>query len=159
MSLRERLQAKARRRVTVNVQVTDPADDARRAAEARVMLLAAQANPDRVDELPALERAVEEADDAVAAHMVAVEFEQLTDADFEAVVAAHTTDDGVDQDAVLPVLAAACAVDEDLQDEEWWAEQLDPTSGVWSPGERDHLYYKIYSELHYAIPSGVVPKG
>lgn len=159
MSLRERLQAKARRRVTVTVQVTDPADDARRAAEARVLLLAAQTDPTRADELPALERAVEEADAAVAANMVDVTFEQLTDADFEAVVAAHTTDDGVDQAAVLPVLAAACAVDEDLRDEQWWTDQLDPASGVWSPGERDHLYFKLYSELHYAIPSGVVPKG
>lgn len=158
MSLKARLEAKARRRVTVRVQVTDPAQDVRRADEARAFLLHAQLVPERADQVPSLEAAVKEADKAVDAHYVDVVFEQLHDVDFEAVVAAHTTDDGVDQDAVLPVLAAACAVEEDLRDEEWWTEQLDPSKGSWNPGERDHLYYKLYTELHYAVPSGAVPK-
>ncbi|EYR64676.1 hypothetical protein N866_07190 [Actinotalea ferrariae CF5-4] len=159
MTLRDQLAAKRRRHVTVTVQVSDHTDDAQRAAAARVLLLAAQADPARIGELPDLERAEADAAAALAAHFVPVQFAQLADEDFEALVAAHTGNDGIDQTTLLPALAAACAVDEDLRDEEWWAEQLDPRSPVWGPGERDQLYYRLYTELHYLVPAEAVGKG
>lgn len=159
MSLRDRLAAKQRRHVSVPVQVSDPTDDVQRVAAARALLLAAQADPARADELPDLERAEAQAAAALAAHVVVVKFAQLPDDDFEALVAAHTGNDGINQVTLLPALAAACAVDEDLRDEAWWAEQLDPRVPTWGPGERDQLYYRLYTELHYLVPSEAVGKG
>ncbi len=56
----------------------------------------------------------------------------------------------------LPVLAAACAVDPDLQDEAWWAEQLNGDS--WSLGERDGLYRELL-DLNLSRPRPGTPKG
>jgi hypothetical protein len=159
MTLRDQLAAKRRRHVTVRVQVSDHTDDVQRAAAARALLLAAQADPARADELPDLEHAEAQAAAAVAAHFVDVQFAQLSDADFEALVAAHTDADGIDQTMLLPALAAACAVDKDLRDEQWWSIQLDPRTSAWSPGERDQLYYRLYTELHYLVPAEAVGKG
>lgn len=159
MSARDRLAAKARRRDVVTVQVTDPAEDSRRAAEAQQLLAQARITPGfDAAALAELEQAVTDAQAALAEHFEQVEFVALDPADFEALVAAHTTEAGdVDRDALRPVLAAACAVDEDLQDATWWAEQL--SSGVWTSGERDELYYRLFTLLHYSVPSGGVSKG
>lgn len=159
MSLRDRLAAKARRRVSVRVQVTDPGPDLTRLAQAATFLLAAQADPERAAEVPALQGEVDEARDAVASHSEVVWFAALPPVDFEALVAAHTTPAGVDADALCVALAAECAEDEGLRDSDWWAAQLHPETGSWTSGERDDLYHQLFTVLHYSVPSEAVPKG
>lgn len=159
MSLRDQLDRKARRRVVVPVQVSDPAQDDRRAADARRQLALARVTPGMdPDALAELERLVEETTTALAAHFVDVAFVALRGDDFEALIAAHTGDDGdLDRDRMRPALAAACAEDESLRDPDWWAEQF--ASDEWSAGERDNLYNRLFTELNYSVPSGGIPKG
>lgn len=165
MSLREKLAAKQRRRATYPVQVSDPGQAAERVAAARQALVAAEMSPTTTREQRAeLEHDLEAAQAAHAEHFVAVEFLALHPADFEALFAAHLVEDAkgeavVDATTLLPALAAACAVDEELQDAEWWAGQLDPEKGTWTKGERDALYYELFTRLHYSIPRDVVSKG
>lgn len=159
MSIRDQLAGKARRRVVIPVQVSDPTEDDRRAAEARGERALAAATPGiDPDALAALDERVHQTTVALAAHFVDVAFVALHPRKFEALIAAHTTDKGdVDRDALRPALAAACAEDEDLRDEAWWAAQL--ASGNWSTGERDDLYRRLFTELNYSVPSGSIPKG
>ena len=165
MSLREKLAAKQRRHVTVPVQVSDPGPATERVAAARQALAAAQMSPTTTRaELAERQRAVDAAIAEYAEHFVDVDFLALQPKDFEALFSAHLVENDkgeavTDRATFLPALAAACAVDEDLQDEEWWAEQLDPAESTWTPGERDSLYYQLLTELHYSVPGRVVSKG
>ncbi|MGN8245235.1 hypothetical protein ACTHAM_002354 [Cellulomonas soli] len=157
MSLRDRLAAKARRRVSFPVQVSDPTADQERAAGARTQLAVGQATGITSESIEALREAVTAADAAVEAHFVDVEFEALAPDLFEELLAANAPGGDVDQPAMRIALAAACAVDEELRDEQWWAEQF--ASGAWSPGELADLYYRLFTVLHYTVPAGGVSKG
>lgn len=58
--------------------------------------------------------------DTVPVGGVPVEFRALKPADYEALSAKHTKDDGeLDSDPFLAALAAACATSDDLTAEEW----------------------------------------
>lgn len=159
MSLKARLEGKERRRADIPVQVSDPAQDLQRAAEARGLLAQARITPGfDAATLATLEQAVADADRAVGSHFVTVGFTALHPTELEDLVASHTTDAGdVDREAMRPALAAACADDAELKDPAWWAEQF--ASGTWTSGERDSLYHELLSQLHYAVPSGSIPKG
>lgn len=156
MSLRDRLEARPRRRVTVPVLVENQDEAQARLAAARTALLAAQTVPDAdtIDE----QAEVDAAQAALVDTIVAVEFQALPPGEFEAAFSLHQGEDGVDSRALCVTLAAACAVDESLRDEAWWAAQL-ADDGVWTPGERDGLYHQLLNVLHLWVPSAAVPKG
>lgn len=155
MSLRDRLAAKARRRLVIPVQVSDPTEDLQRAAEAEVLALAAEAQGD-TEQAARIRQAAQE---AVSRHVEHVAFQAMDPVDFEALSAAHVDDDGeiADRDRFTAALAAECAVDEDLRDEDWWFDQV--TSGRWSSGERANLYSRLYFELNSSVPRSAYPKG
>ena len=158
MTLADRLRAKAARRIVVPVLVDNPGDDERRAAEARTLHLAAMARQAPQGEVDALAERLAEAEAAVAAHMVDVEFQALPSATFERMVAAATDKAGdVDREALLPALAASSAVDDSLRDESLWVEVLG--SGRWSKGERDSLYSALMFSLNYSAPPARAGKG
>ncbi len=162
-SLRERLDGKQRRRVTVPILVANPEPlqeeltAARRAIAAAV--LNAEVDPAEIDKMRARE---EELTAQIADCVVRVDFQALRPEDFEALVAEHTLPDPkdgavVDSGALLPVLAAHCATDNSLRDEDWWSEQLERDE--WTSAEKSHLYYRLFNELHYSIPPATLGKG
>ncbi|WP_182112887.1 hypothetical protein [Actinotalea sp. JY-7876] len=157
-SIRDRLAAKARRRVVIPVLVSDPTEDRRRAAVADAEFLAAQARPARAGDLPALQEAAAAARAAVAQHFEDVAFRALRPDDLEALIAEHSKGEEPDRDALRAALAAECAEDEALRDEAWWREQLDPKTTSWSSGERDQLYFELLTGLHYTVPAAALPK-
>lgn len=158
MSLRQRLAHKQRRRAAWLVQVTDPDQAQARVAAARAQLDAARAMSLDPDALDALAGEVAQAEVELAATTETVEFQALAPDEFEALLAAHSDTTGdVDSTAMRAALAAACAVDEDLRDEQWWTEQL--ASGRWSKGEVDDLYYLLFTVLNYSVPRGAYTKG
>lgn len=162
-SLRERLEGKKRRRITHAVLVANPEPLQEEHAAAQQALAAAALNPNAdLDEINALRAREAEAAAAVADCIVRVEFQALTPADFEKLVDAHTVPDpkdgaAVDAGAFLPVLAAHCAVDNSLRDEEWWTELL--ADDAWTSAEKSVLYYRLFNELNHPIPSQVLGKG
>ena len=154
MGLRERLDAKSRRRVVVPVLVGEPTqDDVRRVAEAQAAYLEALAEGDTP---PA-----SAVDEAMASFRVDVEFQALPPNEFEAIAAGYPAaegdDGGMDWKSALPVLAAMCAVDEDLRDEAWWAKALSD-EGSWSHGER-HTLWRALLHINANAPDPRVPKG
>ena len=62
---------------------------------------------------------------------------------------------GIDWDKGLPVLAALCVEDEDLQDDGWWATQIG--SGAWSYGELSELK-SVLLAINSTTPGAYVPK-
>ncbi len=157
LSLREQLAAKRARTTTVPVQVSDPGPARSRVAELERVLTMRQVTNRAPKEILAAEQDLEEARQALKAFYVAVEFKNLEPVELEALQDAHTNADGeLVRVTLAPALAAACAVDEDLQDEAWWVEQLG--SGAWAWGEIDVLYTELL-ELNFKAPSSALPKG
>lgn len=86
-----------------------------------------------------------------------VALQSLPPAEFEALQAAHTDDQGdVDVPAMRPHLLAACSVDESLQDAGWWAEQA--AAGAFTAGDLTTLWLAAY-KLNASFGSVGVPKG
>lgn len=156
MTLRERLEAKARRHIEVRVVVDDTAVAARLASEAEQ--LAAVADLARDDDLVARAAAAkEEAAAALADCFVTVGFDALDPDDYEALISGFVDEAGeLDDQGVLPALAAACAAEEDLRDVDWWAQRL--TAGVWNSGERGALLYAL-TALNQGTPGPGPGKG
>lgn len=158
MTLWERLEAKQRRRVTVDVLVSDPARDEEAAARARELWLASTVDGSDEQEVSRLKAALDAAEAAVRGHVVEVEFQSIPAGDLEALVAAFSGDSGeVDRARLLPELAAACAVEEELRDADRWAALLG--SPAWTQGEFDHLYHQLFVVLNYSVPRSAAPKG
>ncbi|MFE6228906.1 hypothetical protein [Cellulosimicrobium sp. NPDC057862] len=158
MSLRDRLAAKRRRTLVVPVQVEDDTTQRADAESARRALLVASLGEDTTPEVKqAAQDAVDAAEAALAATREDVVFQALAPDDAERIMSEHTGEDGrVVESTILPVLAAACAADPDLQDESWWSEQLD--GGSWALGERDGLYRDLL-DLNLSRPRPGTPKG
>jgi hypothetical protein len=152
MSLRERLQGRARRRASVLVQVEDTATSSELLAAARIRLNntltalddARAGDVDEEDvarlqaELDPLRDEVQRALNAQSACYAAIEMVALPAPEWEAVVAAHPAegdDQWIDWQRALPVILAASCVAEDLQDEQWWGEFL--ASPATTAGQRD----------------------
>lgn len=162
-SLRSRIEAKARRRVVYPVQVTDPTAAAAALAEAErlvALYTATTASDGASDEdrerLAKAEALRDAARTQHAEHYVEVTFQALSPADFEALAAGYRDDEGdLDTANLGAPLAAACAVDEDLRDEAWWAEQL--AGGAWNTAEVSVLTTTLL-QLNYSSPSALVPK-
>lgn len=158
MSLRDRLAAKRRRTLVVPVQVEDDTTQRADVETARRALFAATLGTDVDPEVKtAAQAAVDAAEAALAATREDVVFQALPPDDGERLWSEHTGEDGqVVPATILPVLAAACAVDPDLQDEAWWTEQI--AGGSWSMGERDGLYRDLL-DLNLSRPRPGTPKG
>ncbi|MFB9378599.1 hypothetical protein ACFFKU_06850 [Kineococcus gynurae] len=158
MSARDRLAGKARRRTTVSVALQDATEAAAAVAEAERAVYLAQAAGEETGEINRLGDVVEAAQAALDACHVTVEFQALAPAEWEGQQLDFVgKDGGIDQEKWqqnLPLLAAACAVDEDLQDEDFWREQL--TGGTWSFGEVIALGRKLLS-LNTSGPDARVP--
>lgn len=156
--LRKRLEAKQRRHESIPVQVDhipDGADEAIDAAQTNLRMLVLSGKPDDDPLVIAAKKALDQARAVVGACFVHVEFQTIDDADMEALAATATNEDGsLDTKAITAPLAAACAVDEDLRDEEWWAARL----AAWSHGERVSFGTRLV-ELNYSAPGARVPKG
>lgn len=155
MNLRDRLASKQRRRVVVSVEIAPMGEDqATRVAAAQTELLAALTKGGDTD---SLREAVEVAQGENRAD---VGFTACADDVFEKVAAAFPAQDGgdggFDWHTALPVVAALCADDEDLQDDAWWAEQFE--SGTWGHGEKLALWQELLA-LNTARPAVHVPKG
>lgn len=145
MSLRNQLEAKPRRRASVDVQVSDPGDDLRRRAAAAerdlfvATALAAEGKADGITEstVKALREAAEPVLAELAGHYATVELQAASAVEWDAILTEHTTDTDDLADAALADMLALCAVDEDLRDADWWAQQL--ASPLWTFGERESL--------------------
>lgn len=156
MSLRERLEAKQRRRLTVPILVSDPSADQHVLNGAMVALQVAQAREEpQADEIEILGKAQEEAAAAVQSHFADVELQAMSGNDWEAAMAAWSGEEIDWPKALAPLLAQSC-VDAELQDEQWWAERLaDP---AWSEGDRDTLKMALL-RLNVTAANPIVPKG
>jgi len=155
VTLRERLAAKQRRRVVVPVSVASPDGDRdERLRTAQTEMLAAAGTGDA----EALAAAQQRIDDIDAEGVEEVAFTAVDFATWEKVSTAHPskdgTDSGVDWVTALPVVAALCADDESLQDDEAWTALLDG----WSHGERLTLWIALHN-LNELAPAPFVPKG
>lgn len=136
--LREQLEAKARRRLVVPVQVSDPTEDQRTMTGAvHALRLAEARDPRDTGEVDAATAAVAEATAAVMAHYAQVELQSLPGPEWEAAMAQWTGEDGVDWDQALPPVLAVSCVDETVRDEQWWAQLL--SGDAWTDGDRDQL--------------------
>lgn len=157
--LRDRLDAKARRRVVVPIPVTDPGDDARRTASeaAAALSIAGLAGLSETRQAE-LREAHETAQAQLEEHTAAVALLAMPAADWEALTAAYLLDDGEDLDwrGLLPHALAACCEDEDLQDADWWASKLDDPA--WSAGDIAALRRAVL-HLNQWAPPAFIPKG
>lgn len=144
MSLRDRLEAKARRHLDHPVLVGDPQVAAAAVQLATTELLAAQAPGGDDARLAELQAARDAAEAAYLACFEQVRFEAMDPDEYEDLISGHLdpASGEIDKGACLPALAAACAAEEDLKDPAWWSAQLH--GGPWSAGERDDLYHQLY---------------
>lgn len=153
MSLRDQLEAKARRRCVVPVPVTDPGPARQRVEDAALAIVAAGEGADR----DGLTADLEQARAALDACAVEVALQAPAPADAEAILSTHLDDDGSpDYEAALPELLAVCVEDEDLRDVDWWRAQL--ARPEWTLGEGRGLLLGVL----YLVADGprpLVPKG
>lgn len=160
-SLKGRLSAKTRRTALVPIQVSDPgaAREAYEEAEQTYLVHrvaeASGAGEVAAKDVAAKKRARDKAKAELRKHFVDVEFAAGSPADVERILAAHTDKDGGWSLDALPELAALCVTDADLQDADWWTEQLD--GGTWSTGERRDLWLQLLG-LNIDLPSEGLPK-
>ncbi|MCP2265574.1 hypothetical protein ACFQHV_00970 [Promicromonospora thailandica] len=169
MSLKERLAAKQRRTVIVPVQISDPgpAREVYEQADRQATLL--QLTVDAGDDDGSKDRAAlkrrltnakkarDEARADYLEHFEEVRFLAASPAEVERVLGAHLDADGNwDESTACGPLAALCAEDEELRDEQWWTEQL--ASGTWSPGEHGRLWTSLLS-INVTMPPEALPKG
>lgn len=152
-SLRDRLEAKQRRRRIVPIQVSDPSQD----QAAWVGVAAALEAERRKDEpdpkmLANLQNQLDAAEARTHDHYVDVELQALPAADWETAQAEWVDDDGdmVWAVALAPLLEASC-VDEDLRDAGWWREQMARDS--WSEGDTHALRGALLELNVYAVES------
>lgn len=154
MTLAERLAAKSRRRVVVPVDVDPSAERDARVAELQARAMASAS----AGETGALDGLVEQVEAIRREGQVDVAFVATDGATFEKIAGAYPSEDGSDSGmdwrAALPVVAALCAEDESLQDDETWRGLLDS----WSHGERLTLWSALL-RLNTAAPAPHLPKG
>lgn len=163
----EQLRAKTRRHVVVPVETKAPTEEQElRANEVRTRLVAAvirretaasgtvawrEASED-VDRLQAELEAVE------AENQVQIAFTAMDSEDFEKIAAVYPSpegrDAGMDWKAALPVVAAICADDPELQEDTVWKGLLEQ----WTHGEKLALWGALL-RLNINTPEPYIPKG
>ena len=145
MSLRDRLEAKQRRRLVVPIQVSDPTADYRDLAGVAHARELAKERGAGEEELAGLQTQMDELAEKVKGHWVAVELQSLSAAEWE-IAASNWQTIEVNEDgpmavmdwaeALAPLLAESCT-DPGLKDAGWWAEQL--AQEHWSEGDIEAL--------------------
>lgn len=159
-TLKERLASKRRRTDSVPVQVSDPGPAQERFDNAdqrlRLLQVIPSTDPEHEARVAEAQNERDAAREELREHFVEVEFVAATPDDAERVLGAHTNDQGNWSIEALPELAALCAVDEELQDADWWTEQI--SSGTWSSGEKQALWSRLLT-LNVALPPEHLPKG
>lgn len=170
-SLRERIEAKARRTISVPVLVGNAA-----AAEAEVATFRAVLDthlqvlvgrrgtdnppgPDDDKQTAKLRKQLGDAQQRLAATVVQVELQSLPPAEWDALCDSLPEDPesgGYDIADIRAEIMAACCVDEDLRDAAWWEEQF--SRPEWSKGELLAVNMALLN-LNLATPSGVAGKG
>jgi hypothetical protein len=157
VSLREKLEAKQRKRLVVPVQVSDPSTEHEAYIGAASALKLAHAKEESTPEYIAqLEKLVVDAGERYRSHFVEVELQSLDRADWNAAMAKWMGEEHIDWDAALAPLLAESCTDEDLQDEQWWAERL--AAPEWSEGDVDALKAAILT-LNVTSMEARYPKG
>lgn len=158
MSLRDRLEAKQRKRLVVPVQVSDPSTEHEAYIGAASALQLARSNEESTPEYIAqLEKQVVDAGERYRSHFVEVELQSLNRGDWNAAMVKWQSEEGyIDWDqALAPLLAESCT-DEDLRDEEWWAARL--VSPEWAEGDADAMKAAILT-LNVSAMEARYPKG
>lgn len=162
-SLRARLEEKTRRRLTVPVRVSDPSEDQSHAQTLYTALQAATGAED-ADAAKKLEAELEEVAARIRSHWVDVEMQAMPRDEWRAATSAwqtvETTEDGTQvvtnwAEALAPLLAESC-VDPELQDAQWWAQQL--ARPEWSEGDTNALQLALL-RLNVDAVDPQVPKG
>jgi hypothetical protein len=163
VSLRDRLEAKQRRRIDVPILVSDPTQDQ---ANATALVTALQAALGRNDtgEAERLREQIQAQAEKIKEHWVVVELQAMPRDEWRAATGAwqtvETTEDGPQvvtdwAQALAPLLAESC-VDPDLRDEAWWAERL--ARPEWSEGDTNALQLALL-QLNVDAVDPQVPKG
>lgn len=170
MSLRDLIEAKARRTEVLPISVGDTSAAAAAVTIARAALetyeqqLAARRESGE-EEVDAQAKQIEEhlqaeLVDAVgrqAATVALVELQSLDDDVWDAIMDDIEDDgDGPDLSSVRAALVAASCVDEDLRDESWWAEQF--ARPAWSKGDLIAVNNTLL-RLNLGTPSATAGKG
>lgn len=170
MSLRARIEAKARRTATLPLQVGNVAAAAATVAMRRAALEghlsavrkraedgtpASDADNDRAEQL---RRQLADAEQAHADSVVLIELQALDDDVWDAVLGDAPTDAAgdIDLDDVRAALMAASCVDPELQDEAWWEAQL--ARPEYSKGDKLALT-NVLMALNLNTPEGRQGKG
>lgn len=138
--LREKLEAKQRRRLVQPIQITDSSADQQTWMGVTAALQVAQNKPEgeRDDKAIAnLQRQLDEAWERVRSHYADVELQSMPRDDWNAAMLEWQGEDGIDWAAALAPLLANSCTDPDLQDVEWWKGQLEQDS--WSEGDTNAL--------------------
>lgn len=144
MSLKERLAGKQRRQLAVPVLVSDPSDD-QAELEAFVVAWKAALGRDDADAAAKLKAQAETQAEKVRAHWAEILLQALPTDVWREVNAAWQTIEEKDEgpevvtnwdEALAPLLAESC-VDAELQDADWWVEQLKRPE--WSEGDVNAL--------------------
>lgn len=160
-ALRDLIGTKQRRRMTVPIQISDPSEDHEIWLGLQVALESAKRRED--DAATALLRTqLDEATQRIQEHWAGIELQALPYELWETVsqvwrgeVDQADADGGIHwPEALAPLLAESC-VDPDLQDADWWREQL--AQPGWSEGDRDTLKLALL-RLNVATWEPNIPK-
>lgn len=157
-SLKDRLAAKAARRIVIPIGITEPGE-AQEALLAAKMALTLSTRDGEVTpsaaERKKLTNAVDAAQKAYDDCFVDVPFTAVSSSDYEALMEAHARPDpGEDEeliewDACLPELVAASCEDPELRDPAWWREQF--AKDTWSTADKMQLRFTL-ERLNMDVP-------
>lgn len=139
-SIKEHLESKQRRRLVQPIQITNPAEDQQIWMGVTAALQVQQNKPDDERDnavIANLQKQLDQAWERWRSHYADVELQSMPRSDWNAAMTEWQGEDGVDWPAALAPLLAACCVDEDLRDPEWWRTQLGQES--WSEGDTNSL--------------------
>lgn len=139
-SLREKLEAKQRRRLVQPIPVSDSSEDHSTWMGVLAALQLAQNKPEgeRDDKVIAnLQKQQDEAWERYRSHFAEIELQSMRRDDWHAATLEWQGEDGIDWAAALAPLLANSCTDPELQDAEWWKTQLE--QDAWSEGDTNAL--------------------
>ncbi len=139
-SLKEKLEAKQRRRLVQPIPITDSSQDNQlwMGVLAALQLEQQKEGEERSDaRLASLQKQLDDAWERVRSHYADVEMQSMPRDEWNAAMLEWQGEEGINWPAALAPLLAASCVDEDLQDESWWRAQLE--QDTWSEGDTNSL--------------------
>lgn len=164
-SLRERIEAKARRTARHPILVGDYAAATAQVGNLLVALASLEQAPDEEKAKAAFKRRLakvkkelEAARERQEACVVEVELQAMPADDWEALVGPLEPDESgeLDLSNIHAVALAEMCVDEELRDAEWWSLQLKQPH--WSQGDRAAIS-RVLIDLNWSAPSRAPGKG